>query len=132
MVDEGMVSEDNIRSYRDLDLWQRAMDFTLQVHRLAEEFPPAQRFGLTSQIQRSAMSVPSNIAEGWGRGGNREFAHFLRIARGSLAEAETQLILAVRLQYVSRESAADAWLLAQRVGQMITQLLRSIESRTTD
>lgn len=83
-------------SFRDLRVWQDAMDLTVQVYKMAEQIPQHELHGLISQIRRSAVSVPSNIAEGWGRKRDKEFNHFLDIAHGSLCELETQLELAQR------------------------------------
>ena len=87
--------------YRDLKVWQAAMRLTVEVYRLSEQFPKHETYGLTSQLQRSAVSLPSNIAEGHGRNSPKEFNHFLGIALGSLAELETQLILAQHLNYLT-------------------------------
>src|SRR5262245_32505738 len=88
-----------IRDFKDLVLWQKAMTLTKSVYRLTTRFPTDERFGLTSQLRRAAVSVPSNIAEGHARHG-QEFARFLSISRGSLAEVETQLLIAIDLGYL--------------------------------
>ena len=95
------------RSHHDLVAWQVALDLVESVYRLTDRFPPSERFGLTAQIRRAAVSVPSNLAEGAGRIGNREFLRFLGIARGSLSEVETQLNIAHRLGYVDDWKDAD-------------------------
>jgi four helix bundle protein len=95
-----------IRSFRDLEVWQRAVDFSVTLYRVSESFPQSERFGLTSQMRRAAVSIASNIAEGHARSRN-EYAHFLRVARGSTAELETQLEIARRIGYLSPESYAD-------------------------
>lgn len=86
-----------IRSYRDLVVWQKGMDLVEGVYRVTKAFPKDEVYGLTSQIRRAVVSIPSNIAEGQSRMTSGEFIHFLGIARGSLAELETQIILAQRL-----------------------------------
>jgi four helix bundle protein len=88
-----------VLSFRDLIIWQRAIELCKEVYRLSQRFPTDERFGLTLQIRRAAVSVSSNIAEGHARQG-KEFRHFLSIARGSLAEVESQLALAVELGYI--------------------------------
>lgn len=88
-------------AHYDLEVWQEAMDLVEQIYMLTEQFPSSERFNLIAQCQRSAVSVPSNIAEGAARGGNAEFVRFLKIARGSLMELDTQLHIALRLSYVS-------------------------------
>src|SRR4051794_8266926 len=90
-------------SYHDLRVWQQAMDLVEQVYRATEKFPKHELYGLTSQLRRAAVSVPSNIAEGRGRRTDPEFLQFLFHARGSLCELETQLELSKRLQYLSTD-----------------------------
>ena len=92
-------------SYKELRAWKEAVDLALEVYRLTEGFPRSELYGLTTQIRRSAVSVPSNIAEGKGRFSDREFALFLRHARGSLLELETQLFIAGKLGYLSIKMA---------------------------
>ena len=91
-----------IRHYRDLEVWQRAMDLVEQVYRIAKTLPAEERYGLTSQIQRAAVSIPANVAEGHGRTHRGDYLHHLSIARGSLAELETQLAEGERLTAVVR------------------------------
>src|SRR5436305_9813990 len=89
------------RSYRDLIAWQKAMDMVAGIYQLTLKFPKEELYVLTSQLRRCAVSVPSNIAEGQGRGSPQEFKHFISIAMGSLTEIETQLLIAQRLSYIS-------------------------------
>ena len=89
--------------YRELKVWRLAMELAEEVYKLCTEFPKHEVYGLTSQLQRAAVSVPSNIAEGQARNSSKEFGHFLSIARGSLAEMETQIMLAQRLNYLTAE-----------------------------
>jgi four helix bundle protein len=111
-----------ITSYRDLEVWRRAMDLAEAVHRLTRAFPRAEEYRLTSQILRAAISVPANIAEGWARGSRKEYANFVAIARGSLAETETLLMLAQRMECAPRESVAPVLSLAEEVGRRLTVL----------
>lgn len=113
-------------SYRELIAWQRAMDFVTACYRVTERFPADERFGLTSQLRRAAVSVPSNIAEGQGRGHVKAFMNHLGIANGSLRESETQLLIAERLNYVVRIDFQPALDLADEVGRLITGLRRSL------
>ena len=85
----------------DLKVWQLAMDLVVEVYAITRQFPDSEKYGLDSQMQRAAVSVPSNIAEGAGRESNADFLRFLTIARGSLSELETQLLLAQRLNYIA-------------------------------
>lgn len=89
-----------MHKYQELEVWKMAMNLSEKVYRLSENFPPDERFGLTSQVRRAAVSIPSNIAEGAGRNTNGEFRQFLGIAVGSLFELETQLILVKRLNFI--------------------------------
>jgi len=129
------VSSDNERkpdvvsSYRDLVVWQKAMTLVSSVYQLTRSFPDFERFGLTSQIQRAAVSIPSNIAEGQGRLATKEFRQFLGIARGSLKELETQLLISIDLAY-AEVAEVDACLgLADEVGRMLNALIKALERR---
>jgi four helix bundle protein len=115
-----------IESHRDLIVWQKAMGLTEEVYRLARNLPPAEQYGLRSQMTRCAVSVPANIAEGHGRTGSREFANFLSFARGSLAELDTHLELAVRLRYLVRPDCDTANDLATEVGKMLTTMIANL------
>ncbi|MET0397491.1 MAG: four helix bundle protein [Longimicrobiaceae bacterium] len=110
------------RSHRDLVVWQKAMEMTVQVYQLTASFPATETYRLTSQVTRSAMSVPANIAEGNARGTTRDYAHFVSIAKGSLMETETFLLLAVRLGYLPEEKCAPTLDLITEVSKMLTTL----------
>jgi four helix bundle protein len=114
-------------SYRDLEVWQKAMDLAETVYSLSRTFPVEERFGLISQMQRSAVSVPANIAEGQGRKHRGEFVRHLTIARGSLAELETHLLLAGRLGYAGKDRLGALWRQAQEVGRLLNGLIRSLD-----
>ncbi len=114
--------------YRELIAWQRGMDFVEAVYRLTQRFPREELYALTNQLRRSAVSVPSNIAEGQGRGAGAEFSHHLRIANGSRQEAETQILIAVRLGYVTEQQVADAMAFGDEVGRLVAGLHRSVTS----
>ena len=90
----------SVQSYRELIVWQKAIDLVVAIYRITQSFPREEAFGLTSQLRRAAVSIPSNIAEGQGRRSAKEFQRFLDIARGSLQEVETQLLIANRLHYL--------------------------------
>ena len=117
----------NPRRHHDLIAWQRAVELVKAVYKLAETLPDSERFGLVSQMRRAAVSVPSNIAEGHGRGSSKAFLSFLWIANGSLSELDTQIQLAVRLGFVSEQDAARSLQLAHEVGRMLTGLRRSLD-----
>ena len=116
-----------IRTYRDLIAWQKAMDFTETVFRLTESFPKRETYGIASHIRKTALSVPSNIAEGQGRGATADYIRFLRIARGSLQELETQLLLAIRLGYLNRANEASLFSNSEEVSRLISGLMRSLK-----
>lgn len=109
-------------SHRDLIVWQKAMDLVVLVYKLAESFPKEETYRLTSQMTRSVVSVPANIAEGNARGGRKEYAHFLAIAKGSLMETETYVFLAMRLGYLSEAETATSLKLITEISKMLTKL----------
>lgn len=117
-----------VSNYRNLVAWQRAMELATATYRLTERLPEAERFGLVSQIRRAAVSVPSNIAEGHGRGTPKALVSFLRIANGSVKELETQLLLSERLGYLDRKDIEPALGLADEVGRLLTGLRRSLKT----
>ncbi len=116
-----------IRSHRDLVAWQKAFEFGLLVYKATAEFPEHERFGLTSQLRRAAVSVSSNIAEGYGRASTSDYLRFLRIARGSLFEIDTQLMFAVRLGYMSESSHGEALERCRESGRVLAGLIRAVE-----
>jgi four helix bundle protein len=118
------------RSYRELVAWQKGMKFVTAIYNATRDFPFEERYGLTSQLRRAAVSVPSNIAEGQARSSQKEFHHFLSIARGSMAEIETQLSLAKDLQYLSVSNAAVLLASADELGRILNGLIASIKART--
>ncbi len=114
------------KNYRDLIAWQKAMDFVEAVYRVTNGFPREEQYGLTSQLRRCSVSVPSNIAEGQGRRTDPEFAHRLSIAHGSLREAETQLMIGERLGYLSTSQLNGLLEQAGEVGRLVTGLRNSL------
>ena len=126
---EQRVSEGAPRSHRDLKVWQIALDMTETLYRTTVDWPKSEQYGLVSQVRRAAVSVPANIAEGAGRRTPGEFAHFIGIARGSLAELETLLIIARRLDYIEEPSFRAIMDDLFELGRMTTGLLKSISDR---
>lgn len=126
---EQEVSTDGPRSHRDLKVWRLSLDLTETLYRVTADWPKHEQFGLISQVRRAAVSVPANLAEGAGRRTPGEFMHFAGVARGSLAELETLLTVARRLDYV--DEAVFHTLLEElfELGRMTTGLLRSLEDR---
>jgi four helix bundle protein len=112
--------------YRELKVWQLGVDLALQIYRKTADFPKAEQYGLTSQLRRAAVSIPSNIAEGHARKTRREMQRFANIAKGSLAELETQLIIAGELKLVSDEILQNLLRMTEEESRMLSGLLRSI------
>jgi four helix bundle protein len=116
-----------IKSHRDLIVWQRAMDLVVETYKVSRDFPKEELYGLTSQMRRAAVSVPANIAEGQGRRLSGEFIHFLGNARGSLLELDTHLEIALRLGFIEQKKYQPVQDQIQEVGRILNGLLRSIE-----
>ncbi|HEX5077468.1 MAG TPA: four helix bundle protein [Gemmatimonadaceae bacterium] len=114
-------------SYRDLDVWKRSMDLVVDVHEVTRALPPSERYGLTSQLRRAAVSVAANIAEGNGRTHRKEYAHHVSIARGSILELITCLEIAQRLGYLSAALVAPVLQQADTISRMLLMLLRALE-----
>ncbi len=117
------------RSYRDLIAWQKAMKFVTDIYEVTQRFPSEERYGITNQLRRASVSVPSNIAEGQARFSQREFHHFLSQARGSLVEIETQLLIARNLKYIQPAKADNLLAAADELGRVLNGLIASIKSR---
>jgi four helix bundle protein len=112
-------------SYRDLKVWQKAMDFVVRTYELTQTFPPSELYGLSSQLRRAAVSVASNIAEGKGRS-DKDFSRFLLQARGSVWEAETQLEIARRLKYLDVQTAQELLAAASELSRMLNGMLNAL------
>ncbi|MBA3315675.1 MAG: four helix bundle protein [Planctomycetaceae bacterium] len=117
---------ERVRSYRELIVWQKAMAFVTLCYRLSQSFPSDERFGLTSQLRRAAVSIPANIAEGQGRATSADFKRHLTIAYGSLMEVETHVLIAQDLGYASVEECAQTLDKAGEVGRLLNALRRSL------
>ena len=118
-----------VKSFRDLAVWQKAMDLTSLVYQATADLPPEERFGLVSQARRAAVSVPANIAEGHRRSSTKDYLRFLSIAAGSLAELETLLELASRLYSVRTTSQGEVVGLADEVGKMLRAIQQRLEAK---
>jgi len=112
--------------HRDLDVWQVGMELVVAAYSATKTFPSDERFGLTAQIRRAVVSIPANLAEGHARRGSGEFRHFVSIARGSLAELDTELEAAERLGFVPALSLAETRRLMTSVGRMLTALAKAL------
>jgi four helix bundle protein len=117
-----------IKTFRDLIVWQKSMQLVMSVYHVSEHLPAVEKFGLGSQLRRSAVSVPANIAEGHERHSRGDFRRHVSIASGSLAELETHLEIGRRLGYVETASLEEAQLLTTEVGRMLSTLLRRLRT----
>lgn len=120
-----------MRPHERLNVWKKAVDFVVEIYQGAEQFPKDERFGLTSQLRRTAISIPANIAEGAGRNSSKEFAYFLSNAQGSASELQTEIFIAYRLNYLRREDYDRLQTAIDDVSRMIIGLQRSIRQRIT-
>ena len=118
-----------VKHYRELEVWQRGMDLAAECYQVTRAFPKDELFGMTSQIRRSAASIPANIAEGQGRESTKEFLHFLSIARGSLMELETHLLLCQRVDLLTTQQLNPLLLSTDRISRMLSGLRKALENR---
>ena len=118
-----------MRPHEKLEAWSLAIDFVIQIYRATDAFPKEEKFGLTSQLRRAAVSVPANIAEGAARNSEKEFIHFLSNAQGSASELDTELIIANRLGYVDDEKIAELQVKLEKIGRLITGLSQHLKRK---
>src|SRR5437867_12331050 len=116
----------NIQSYRDLIVWQKSMRLVTEIYTATRSFPHEELYALTSQLRRSAISIPSNIAEGYGRNSTLDYKRFLQIATGSLFELQTQIEIAVNLKYLAAEKFNSLFGAAKEIEYMLIALIRKI------
>jgi len=124
-----LLMTNTVKSFHDLVAWQKAMELVTEIYRVSQKFSKEEMFGLTSQIRRAAVSIPSNIAEGRGKSSTGEFQQFLYHSRGSLAEVETQLIIAINLGYLQKSEVANIMELISRTGRLLHGLLSAIKRK---
>lgn len=117
------------KNYQDLIAWRKAMDLVKMIYKVTKDFPKEEVYGLTAQIRRAAVSIPSNIAEGQGRTSSKEFQNFLSIAHGSVREVETQILIAQHLNYLPTEQAQHILNQAGEVGRLIKGLWNSLSRK---
>ena len=120
------MPDNRLEDYKDLIVWKRAMELATAAYKVTRKLPREENFALADQIRRSAVSIPSNIAEGYGRGSAKDYARFLSIARGSRYELETQLLLCVELGYVKEEEIASAIQLGCEVAKMLNVIISKV------
>jgi four helix bundle protein len=121
-----------IVNYKELDVWKKSVALTTELYKLTSRFPDAERYGLTSQIRRASIAIAANIAEGWGRGSTAEYIRFLTVARGSLMELETHLIIACNLQLLSSEELNGTSKQIGDIGKMLNRLIVALKSRKAE
>ena len=121
--------ENKIRSYKDLIVWQKAVLLVTDIYSTTKQFPTDERYGIVSQLNRAAVSVPANIAEGWGRKSSKNYLQFLRTSRGSLMEIETLLVISKNLNFLNSESYAQLSGKVEEVGKILHGLIKSINEK---
>ena len=117
-----------IKNYRDLVVWQKAMDLTTMLYQIVRKLPKEETYALSDQMRRAAISIPSNIAEGFGRNSTKEYTHFLYITKGSVCELETQLMLCVRIEYLTEIEIQPIMILLEEIGKMITTITKNLKA----
>ena len=115
-----------VKSYKDLIIWKRSMDLVVSIYRITEDFPSKESFGLISQMRRASVSIPSNIAEGYGRQSTGSYAQFLSIARGSLFELETQIEICIRLNYFKKIESVNLLAEIIEISKMISSIISKL------
>ncbi len=118
-----------VESFKDLFVWQKGIELVNEIYNLTKHFPKEELYCLTSQIRRAAISVPSNIAEGWGRGTTKNYIQFLEIARGSLYEINTLIIISYNQNYVNKENSDKIEGQINEIGRMLNTLITKLESK---
>jgi four helix bundle protein len=118
-----------VKTYRDLIVWQKAMKLVTEIYRHTKSFPEDERFGLTSQLRRCSISIPSNVAEGYGRNSTQDYIRFLRIANGSLFELQTQLEIALNLGLLSDQSFSRLFEASREIERMLSSLIKKINPK---
>ena len=126
-----MPGETRVRSYRDLQVWQKAMALVVESYRVAKLLPKSETYGLIGQIQPAAVSIPANIAEGHGREHLGDYVRHLSVANGSLMELETHFLISVELEYLTRDQIAPVMAMTSEVGRMLTGLTRKLRGPLT-
>ena len=116
-----------VKTHRDLLIWQKSMDLVTDVYSAVEDFPDYEKFGITSQIRRSSVSIPANIAEGFGRNSQKDFKRFLQISMGSLFELQTELEVSKNLSYLSQQHFDNLYEDTREVERMLSSFIRTIK-----
>jgi len=118
-----------VESFKDLIIWQKGIELVNDFYKVTKHFPKEELYGLTSQIRRAAISIPANIAEGWGRGTTKNYVQFLEISRGSLYELETLIIISNNLTYLNKDDSSEIENKIFEIGRMLNALITKLESK---
>ena len=118
-----------MKTYRDLQIWQKSMTLVTEIYKISKGLPKDEAYRLTSQMRRCAISIPSNMAEGYGRNSTNEYIHFLRIATGSLCELQTQMEISVNLCYLNKDEFDKLYELSREIERMLSSLIRKLSSK---
>ena len=118
-----------MKSYKELDIWTKGISFVKEIYKLTKNFPKEELYGLTNQLRRASVSVPANIAEGWGRESSKSFISFLKISRGSLFEVDTLILIAESLKYIDNKDLIKLQNEIELLGKMINSLINKIENK---
>lgn len=121
-----------IKTYRDLIIWQKSMDLVTEIYKITKTFPKDETYGLITQMRRCAVSIPSNISEGYGRNSSSDYIRFLRIAMGSLYELQTQLEISLNLKYLEANGFRKFYESSREVERMMSSMIRKISTKGTD
>ena len=123
--------ESKISTYKDLIVWQKSIQLVTDIYSITKTFPSDERYGIVSQINRAVISIPANIAEGWGRELSKNYLQFLRISRGSLMEVETIVLISKNLNYINEKDFREISKKIDEVGKILQGLIKSIQQKTT-
>lgn len=118
-----------MKTFRELIVWQKSMSYVTEIYKISKSFPKEELFGLTSQMRRSAISVPSNISEGYGRQGLNDYIRFLNIAIASLFEPQTQVEISYNLEYISKVTFTELFELSREIERMLSSLIRKLKEK---
>lgn len=117
-----------MKTFRDLLIWKKAMEMIVNIYEVTKRFPDDEKYGLVSQIRRSSISIPSNIAEGYGRNSKGDFSRFLQISMGALFEVQTQLEIAIKLGYLKEEKYTELYEKSREIERMLSSFINSLKS----
>ncbi len=123
--------EGKITTYKDLIVWQKSIQLVTEIYALTKTFPADERFGIVSQLNRAVISIPSNIAEGWGRELSKNYLQFLRVSRGSLMEVEAMILISKNLNYINEKEFIEVNKKIEEIGKILQGLIKSVQQKIT-